>query len=176
MISTVSANWGLPSLGRWDCGANVLELVANKTGYDNFLVDTTNLFFNASYPGPVSDSKFVPVWPIPDTTAKCAAGQGVLGSVVTTWGQSSGTYNYTNVYPYDNASGNNVGGSAALETPLSSSTATGTPTTKPSGTASGTASGTSGSASASTKSGASLIGLNIMAVTIVAVLVGVLMV
>ena len=32
-IATVSQNWGLPSLGRWDCHANVFELVANKTGY-----------------------------------------------------------------------------------------------------------------------------------------------
>ncbi len=31
-IATVSQNWGLPSLGRWDCHANVFEIVANKTG------------------------------------------------------------------------------------------------------------------------------------------------
>ena len=31
-IASVSQNWGLPSLGRWDCHANVFELVANKTG------------------------------------------------------------------------------------------------------------------------------------------------
>ena len=31
-IATVSQNWGLPSLGRWDCHANVFEIVSNKTG------------------------------------------------------------------------------------------------------------------------------------------------
>ena len=29
-IASVSQNWGLPSLGRWDCHANVFELVSNK--------------------------------------------------------------------------------------------------------------------------------------------------
>jgi acid phosphatase len=48
--SNVSANWGLPSLGRWDCNANIFQIVANKTGYINYQVDTTTLFFNASYP------------------------------------------------------------------------------------------------------------------------------
>ena len=95
MISTVSLNWGLPSLGRWDCNANVLEVVANKTNHVNTIVDTTNLYFNSSYPGPMSDALFLPVWPAPDTNAQCIAGS-VLSSVVTTWGKSSGTYNYTN--------------------------------------------------------------------------------
>ncbi|KAM4055008.1 phosphoesterase family protein [Hirsutella rhossiliensis] len=31
-ISTVSANWDLPTLGRWDVGANVLSWVAERTG------------------------------------------------------------------------------------------------------------------------------------------------
>lgn len=95
MISTVSLNWGLPSLGRWDCNANVLEVVANKTNHVNTIVDTTNLYFNSSYPGPMSDALFLPVWPAPDTNAQCIAGS-VLSSVVTAWGKSSGTYNYTN--------------------------------------------------------------------------------
>jgi acid phosphatase len=95
MISTVSLNWGLPSLGRWDCNANVLQTVANKTSHVNTIVNTTNLYFNSSYPGPMSDGLFLPVWPVPDTNAKCIAGS-VLSSVVTTWGKSSGTYNYTN--------------------------------------------------------------------------------
>ena len=132
MISTVSMNWGLPSLGRWDCDANVLELVANVTKHTNAVVNTTNLYFNTSYPGPFSDALFVPVWPTPDTTAKCASGMGVLDSIVSTWGNSSGTYNYTNVYPYDAAVGNNVGGS------VSSSMTTSTPTSSASGTASST--------------------------------------
>ncbi|KAK3180333.1 hypothetical protein K4F52_008304 [Lecanicillium sp. MT-2017a] len=31
-IATVSANWDLPTLGRWDVGANVYQMVADKTG------------------------------------------------------------------------------------------------------------------------------------------------
>lgn len=98
-ISTVSMNWGLPSLGRWDCEANVFAVVANKTSYKNQAVATGSLYFNASYPGPLSDTAYVPVWPVPNTTAKCAAGLGVLDSVVKTWGGAPETYNYTNVYP-----------------------------------------------------------------------------
>ena len=154
MLSTVEVNWGLPSLGRWDCGANVLEVVANKTNYDNYVVDTSNLFFNSSYPGPLSDAEYVPVWPIPDTNAKCASGQGVLGSIVSTWGKSDGTYNYSNVYPYDNASGNDVGGSASLETPTPTNSASKTPT----------GSSTASAASATKSSAASLNVVNFAAV------------
>lgn len=146
MLSTVELNWGLPSLGRWDCNANVLELVANKTGHTNAIVDTTNLYFNASYPGPQSDKAFIPTYPIPDTNAKCAAGS-ILSSVVSTYGKSDGTYNYTNVYPYDAASGNNIGGSAA--TP---SSGTATPSKTSSGSASSTASSTSSSTAKSAAS------------------------
>ena len=111
MLSTVEANWDLPSLGRWDCDANVLALVANKTGYQNAAVATDGLYFNVSYPGPVSDKKFTPGWwPTPNTQLKCAAGHGVLPSIISTWGNSTGTYNYTNVYPYDAVSGIATGG------------------------------------------------------------------
>ena len=140
MISTVSANWGLPSLGRWDCEANVLETVANKTGYKNQVVNMTNLYFNSSYPGPVSDALYSPIWPTPDTSAKCANGLGVLSSIVSTWGTSNGTFNYTNVYPYDLAANNNVGVAVA-----------GTPTSTSSASASGTSTSSS-STSSSTKS------------------------
>jgi acid phosphatase len=166
MISTVSVNWGLPSLGRWDCDANVLEVVSNKTGYVNSLVNATNLFFNTSYPGPLSDAKFSPIWPVPDTQAKCASGMGVLGSIVTAWGKSSGTYNYTNVYPYDNTSGNNVGGSVSLPSSTASST------TKPSSTSSSTS-----SASATTKASvANADGVSATIVMGIAALVAVMMV
>jgi acid phosphatase len=108
MISTVSANWDLPSLGRWDCGANILALVANKTGYHNAAVPHLDrLAFNASYPGPVSDAAFTPGWwPAPNTQARCSSGNGVLQAVADTWGSNqAGTYDYTNVYPYDAVSG-----------------------------------------------------------------------
>jgi len=112
-ISTVSLNWGLPSLGRWDCAANVLELVANKTGYHNYAVDTKNLYFNASFPGPMSDKKFVHTWPVPTTSQKCAAGKGVLPAVKALYSKLTPTYNYSNPYPYDKAAGINTGGSVS---------------------------------------------------------------
>jgi acid phosphatase len=108
-ISSVSANWGLPSLGRWDCGANIFQVVANKTGFTNANINTTNLYLNQSYPGPLSDTQYVARWPVPNTAAKCVAGQGVLASVKSVWGNSNGTYNYSDPFPYDTASGNNVG-------------------------------------------------------------------
>lgn len=104
-IASVSANWGLPSLGRWDCGANLLEIVANKTGYVNWDVDTTNLRLNETYPGPLSTneiSKYSPVWPVPLTSnTKCSAGHGILESVKKTFSGHAATYNYTSPYPWD---------------------------------------------------------------------------
>jgi acid phosphatase len=147
MISTVSMNWGLPSLGRWDCNANVLQVVANKTGHKNTVVDTTNLFFNSSYPGPLSDAQYIPSWPVPATNAKCLAGS-VLGSVVSTWGKSDGSFNYTNVYPYDQVHLNDVGGSASTATSTMPST---TGTSSPTGTSSGAATTSSKSAGSVTK-------------------------
>jgi acid phosphatase len=155
-ISSVSVNWGLPSLGRWDCNANVFQIVANKTGYVNYEVDTKNLFFNASYPGPLSDDKYIPVWPVPDTTAKCAAGKGVLQAVVSTWSQSTPTYNYTSPYPYDAPNGINAAGSATRPGSSSASSGSSSSASASSPTASGssTASATSSSASASSSSSA----------------------
>ncbi|RDW56638.1 hypothetical protein BP5796_13103 [Coleophoma crateriformis] len=159
MISTVSVNWGLPSLGRWDCGANVIDFVASAANYTNADVDTSNLFFNSSYPGPVSDALFYPVWDTPNTVAKCASGMGVLDTVVSTWGKSNGTKNYTNAYPYDQLVGNDVGG---------------TPTQ---GLASGATYSTTASATATStkKSGASTTVGSISAVLAAAVLVALAM-
>ncbi|KAJ5586951.1 Acid phosphatase [Penicillium hispanicum] len=103
-IATVSANWGLPSLGRWDCGANILQIVANKTGYANYDVDTTHLRLNETYPGPMSTniySKFSPIWPVPLTDGKCSAGHGILDIVKKTYANIPATYNYTSPYPWD---------------------------------------------------------------------------
>jgi acid phosphatase len=114
-ISTVSQNWDLPSLGRWDCEANVLALVANKTGFRNTNISLDGLYFNASYPGVLSDKKFTPGWwPAPNTLAKCTTGRGVLPAIADVWGKSEGSYNYTNVYPYDEVSGAAVGGTPVV--------------------------------------------------------------
>ncbi|KAJ5085853.1 acid phosphatase [Penicillium argentinense] len=110
MIASVSANWKLPSLGRWDCGANLLELVANKTGYVNYDVDTSNLLLNETYPGPMADgehAKFSPDWPVPLTTGNCSAGHGILDIVKKTYAGKTATYNYTSPYPWDAKAGYN---------------------------------------------------------------------
>ncbi|ORY00906.1 phosphoesterase family-domain-containing protein [Clohesyomyces aquaticus] len=114
VLSTVEANWGLPSLGRWDCGANIFQLVANLTSprYVNWDVETKNLYFNSTYPGPLSKHRYQAEWPRPETKEACAAGYGVLEQVKRAWGEGEGGRKYTWPYPVDEASGNNVGGSA----------------------------------------------------------------
>ena len=155
-ISTISVNWGLPSLGRWDCEANVFELVASKTGYKNAVVDTANLYFNQSYPGPLSHSLYIPDWPVPETSAKCASGLGVLKSVQAAYANMAPTYNYTNVYPYDAPANNSNGG-----TPVTGSQVTG-----------GQVPGTSSSSSHKHLSGGGIAGIAIGIVAFLALCVG----
>ncbi|KAJ5746457.1 hypothetical protein N7520_011639 [Penicillium odoratum] len=117
-IATISANWQLPSLGRWDCGANIFELVANKTGYVNYNVTISGLGLNDTYPGPFSDntySKFSPVWPNPTTEGNCSAGHGVLDIVKTTFNGTKPTYNYTYPFPWDGKSGYNLNVTASRQ-------------------------------------------------------------
>lgn len=111
-IASVEANWGLPSLGRWDCGANLLKLVADKVGYTNWKVDETNLWLNESLPGPLSTgklSKHRSNWPIPATNATCSSGHGILKSVVDAYKGQVPTYNYTAPLPHDSEYGLDVG-------------------------------------------------------------------
>ncbi|KAF9895412.1 hypothetical protein FE257_000318 [Aspergillus nanangensis] len=124
IIASMSANWGLPSLGRWDCGANILEIVANKTNYINYDVDTTNMHLNETYPGPLSAgeySKFSPVWPNALTEGDCSAGHGILNIVKDTYAGTKPTYNYTSPFPYDTNSGYNTEVNATRKSPSSSS-------------------------------------------------------
>ncbi|KAI9931838.1 hypothetical protein ASPWEDRAFT_104194 [Aspergillus wentii DTO 134E9] len=134
IIATMSANWGLPSLGRWDCGANILEIVANKTGYINYDVDTTNLHLNETYPGPLSSntySKFSPVWPNPLTNATCSAGHGILDIVKKTYAGTTPTYNYTSPFPYDTKSDYNVKVTASKNGSSSSTSSSSSASTTP---------------------------------------------
>lgn len=110
-LATVEANFGLPSLGRWDCGANIFALVANKTGYANYDVDTSNLKLSGAYPGPLGGTT---TWPRPATNAKCAAGNGVLAAVVQVWGREEGELNYTLPWPHDDVSGTDAGAKVTL--------------------------------------------------------------
>ncbi|KAJ5550603.1 Phosphoesterase [Penicillium sp. DV-2018c] len=112
IIASLSANWGLPSLGRWDCGANLLKAVAEKTGYVNWEVDLDNVFINQTYPGPLSTneySEYSPVWPVPATKGECSAGHGIVDIVKKTWHGLEPSYNYTSPVPHNALSGNNVG-------------------------------------------------------------------
>ncbi|KAJ5294161.1 hypothetical protein PENANT_c028G08916 [Penicillium antarcticum] len=128
-IATVSANWGLPSLGRWDCGANIFDIVANKTGYVNYHVDKTHLSLNQTYPGPMSigdketglTSTFLAEWPIPLTNGDCSAGHGILDIVKKTYGNLTATYNYTSPYPWDSKHNYNVKVTATRKTNSASS-------------------------------------------------------
>ena len=111
-ISTVSANWGLPSLGRWDCGANIFGTVAEKVNYTNWMVDTTNMFLNESLPGPLEAlgySKYRSSWPVPSTNETCSAGNGILHSVIDTYKGRDPTYNYTAPFPYDSTADIDLG-------------------------------------------------------------------
>lgn len=60
-IATAEANWDLHTLGRFDVGANVFKLVADKTG-DTVRpwsgdVPLKDMYFNSSYAGPLNDDK-----------------------------------------------------------------------------------------------------------------------
>jgi len=62
-ISTVEANWGLDTLGRWDVGANVFQHVAQKTGDVLRTWNATqnangNVLLASSYPGVFSDHAY----------------------------------------------------------------------------------------------------------------------
>ncbi|KAL2796409.1 phosphoesterase family-domain-containing protein [Aspergillus keveii] len=112
IIASLSANFGIPSLGRWDCGANLLSFLADKVGYINWDVDTTNLYLNVSYPGPLSDGSYAEKtyeWPVPATSGKCSGGHGILDVVKKTWGHLSATHDYSSPVPFDKASGNTIG-------------------------------------------------------------------
>ncbi|KAI3205434.1 hypothetical protein CBS147311_3493 [Penicillium roqueforti] len=109
IIASLSANWGLPSLGRWDCGANLLDIVAERTGYVNWEVDLSSAYLNQTYPGPLSDSHYSAKWPVPLTDGECSAGNGIAKVVKKTYHGLHATRDYTSPVPYDEASGNNLG-------------------------------------------------------------------
>jgi acid phosphatase len=133
--------------------------VANKTGYVNAnKVNTQNLYFNRSYPGPVSDSLYIDACPVPNTTAMCASGMDVFPSIKQTWGRFTGTYNYTNMYPYDDSSDNNKG-----DSPVIGSLVSGAPTTGTTGTSQTSATNSGGASTKSSKglSSATKIGIGL---------------
>ncbi|KAK2606154.1 hypothetical protein QQS21_003437 [Conoideocrella luteorostrata] len=69
-IASVSANWDLPTLGRWDVGANVFKMVADKTG-DKIRKWTSeqqlqSMYWNWSYAGVFNEEGGNHAWPKPN--------------------------------------------------------------------------------------------------------------
>ncbi|TWU77153.1 hypothetical protein ED733_008431 [Metarhizium rileyi] len=92
-IATVSANWDLPTLGRWDVGANVFNMVANKTG--DKLRDWESekrfqsMYWNYSYAGYFNREGGNSAFPKPNMDLDLADnGRHILEDVKDTWGKS----------------------------------------------------------------------------------------
>lgn len=91
-IATVSANWDLPTLGRWDVGANVFGLVGAKTGdkiraWDKKEFKSYN--WNGSYGGYLSTHPKGKKIPKPNLSLdKPANGRPILQSIKDTWANS----------------------------------------------------------------------------------------
>ncbi|KAF2151926.1 acid phosphatase phoa [Myriangium duriaei CBS 260.36] len=88
-IATVEANWNLPTLGRWDVGANVFQLVADHTGDKNRAwpaVTGANptRFLNQSFAGPFNSVKNNTGYPVPNVLLN-RHGRVVFPEVFATW-------------------------------------------------------------------------------------------
>lgn len=100
-IATVSANWDLPTLGRWDVGANVYKMVADKTGDKIRAWDSSQEFksyyWNDNYGGYLnSNSKGKPI-PKPNLALDKGSfnGRSILQSIKDTWANSNAPTYYT---------------------------------------------------------------------------------
>ncbi|KAK4635640.1 putative acid phosphatase [Fulvia fulva] len=86
-ISTVEANWNLHTLGRWDVGANVFKIVADKTGdlyraCEGVSGDQPTTFLNSSFAGPFNTGFSSAAYPIPNLHAVSPnTGRTVLPSI-----------------------------------------------------------------------------------------------
>ena len=89
-LATVEANWDLPTLGRYDVGANVFSFVAQQTGDEVRALTSPSLaqtLLDASYPGIFNSEKTAPL-PIPNTSL-VVNGRSVLPAIVETWGSAA---------------------------------------------------------------------------------------
>lgn len=104
-ISTVEANWGLHTLGRWDVGANVFNVVAEKTGdiyRPNLAVTGANetIFQNSSFAGPFNADFEVAGYPAPNVNIKSPkTGRTILPAIKKIWGNKPSYYNSGVVIP-----------------------------------------------------------------------------
>lgn len=85
-IATVEANWDLHTLGRYDVGANVFSLVAEKTGDKvRKLADLSSTYLNQSYAGIFNtDPDMYAPQPVPNTRL-VVNGRTVSPIVKATW-------------------------------------------------------------------------------------------
>lgn len=89
-LSTVEANWGLHTLGRWDVGANVFQIVAEHSGdlvrpWSQHAAGEplSERYFNLSYSGIFNSKTWAPQ-PVPDVFS-WVNGRTTLPSIVETW-------------------------------------------------------------------------------------------
>ncbi|KAI1368372.1 phosphoesterase-like protein [Xylaria arbuscula] len=99
-IATVSANWGLHTLGRWDVGANVFKLVADKTGdtvrpWDGE-IELENMYFNWSYAGVFNSDGGNARYPGPNLSCSGKLNRTVLPSIKKTWQGNPAPVYYAN--------------------------------------------------------------------------------
>ncbi|KAF8148873.1 acid phosphatase [Crassisporium funariophilum] len=90
-ISTISANWGLHTLGRYDVGANVFANVASTTRDRLRSTDGGSVFLNGSYAGIFNENPVVGkgtaknALPVPNTEL-IVSGRTVLPKIREVWG------------------------------------------------------------------------------------------
>ncbi|KAI0156482.1 phosphoesterase family-domain-containing protein [Xylariaceae sp. FL1272] len=109
ILATMQNNWELPNLGRFDVGANVFQLVADKTQYIN--KDPPNVAgvnMSISYPGPLNRNHITKIitYPPPNLKLTGAGGQPILKEVADIWASEADSdtpYDGSgNVYDGDN--------------------------------------------------------------------------
>ncbi|KHO00151.1 acid phosphatase [Metarhizium album ARSEF 1941] len=92
-IATVSANWDLPTLGRWDVGANVFKMVADRTGDKlrkwKSREQLQSMYWNYSYAGQYNNRGGNDIFPKPNLILdKAFSGRRILQSVKDAWENS----------------------------------------------------------------------------------------
>ncbi|KAK7408406.1 hypothetical protein QQX98_009446 [Neonectria punicea] len=91
-ISTVQANWNLPTLGRWDVGANVFKMVGQRTG-DRIRKWKSekkfdHMFWNYSYAGYFNTAGGNSRYPAPNLRLESCSGRKIFGPVKKEWKKS----------------------------------------------------------------------------------------
>ncbi|KAK5130398.1 hypothetical protein LTR08_002145 [Meristemomyces frigidus] len=104
-ISTVEANWDLHTLGRWDVGANVFDVVAAKTNdiyrpNDAVTLANGTIFQNSSFAGPFNTVFAQAAYPAPNVWIKSPkTARTVLPAIKKIWSGMDSYYNNGVVIP-----------------------------------------------------------------------------